>query len=111
MQVDGTAWLHSKAAAAAAVQRYEQYWLPVLAAHCREHPPGGGHSGGPDSPAVAAPLDVAWAWLAHSLAPSAYSNDFQALTGLAAVSAGVSVPHRRSEKALAAVRPFIIVLP
>lgn len=54
-------------------------------------------------PALAAPLDVAWAWYAHSLAPSAYARDFLELTGLAAVSAGVSVPHRRNDEALAAV--------
>ena len=48
---------------AAAIRRYERLWLPLLAAH---------GAGGGDGADVAAPLDVAWVWWCHSLAPLPY---------------------------------------
>lgn len=76
---------------AAAVSRYECCWLPLLAAHACPRfdiSGGGGHnasgyggfsgSGGAAQPncsyggPLAAPLDVAWVWFAHAIAPAAY---------------------------------------
>ena len=48
---------------AAAIRRYERLWLPLLAAHGRD---------GGDGAGLAAPLDVAWVWWCHSLAPHPY---------------------------------------
>ncbi|XP_068244397.1 dentin sialophosphoprotein-like [Palaemon carinicauda] len=58
----------------AALRRYEECWLPLLAR--------GGESEG-----CAPPLDVHWVWLVHMLAPQHYHQDCLAV-------AGVVVPHR-----------------
>ncbi len=82
---------------AAAVARYERFWLPLLAAHAggdggaaAQMPSnsgttaGGRESGAASTPPqesgsgkayagpLAAPLDVAWVWMAHAIAPVAY---------------------------------------
>lgn len=36
MQVDSSPWLHSEATVHRAVRRYEQFWLPILAADAAE---------------------------------------------------------------------------
>jgi hypothetical protein len=48
----------------AAIRRYERLWLPLLAAN--------GRRDGADGAGLAAPLDVAWVWWCHSLAPLRY---------------------------------------
>ena len=70
MQVDDAKHLalYSPEGMGVAAERYERFWLPLLATH-------------PNPAAIAAPLDVAWAWLMHSLAPSKYAADVQAITG------------------------------
>ncbi|GFO43937.1 glycine-rich domain-containing protein 2 [Plakobranchus ocellatus] len=50
-----------------AVQRYEKYWLPLVAKH-----PGR---------LLPAPVDIEWVWHCHMLAPSAYAADCQTLVG------------------------------
>ncbi len=50
---------------------------------------------------IAAPLDIAWAWLAHSLDPETYRRDFHELTNDTPPAA--SAPHRRDKEALEAV--------
>ncbi|GFR81235.1 glycine-rich domain-containing protein 2 [Elysia marginata] len=50
-----------------AVQRYEKFWLPLVAKH-----PGR---------LLPAPLDVEWVWHCHMLAPTAYAADCQTLFG------------------------------
>ncbi|XP_064099104.1 uncharacterized protein LOC135210199 isoform X2 [Macrobrachium nipponense] len=69
----------------AALRRYEECWLPLVAR--------GGESEG-----CAPPLDVHWVWLVHMLAPQHYHQDCLAV-------AGVVVPHRlTSAKALERAR-------
>ena len=74
-----------------AVQRYETCWLPLLAKHqgVKE---------------MAAPLDVAWAWLMHALAPSKYAADVQSIAGMAASGIRADSPQHRSPEAIQKVR-------
>ncbi|GFH12369.1 uncharacterized protein HaLaN_08039 [Haematococcus lacustris] len=51
-----------------AVRRYETLWLPLLAGHAATQE-------------LIPPLDVAWAWLCHRLAPAAYEADCLRLFG------------------------------
>lgn len=46
-----------------AIRRYEVFWLPLAAKQ------------GPDSTLLAAPLDIAWVWHLHLLAPHDYEQD------------------------------------
>lgn len=50
-----------------AIQRYEKYWLPLLAKH-----PGR---------LLPAPLDIEWVWHCHMLCPEAYSTDCNSIAG------------------------------
>ena len=52
-----------------AVRRYERCWLPLLAAHGSS---ASGEATQGSGSLLAAPLDVAWVWWAHSLAPVPY---------------------------------------
>ncbi len=63
MQAHAEPLLSHEAVLAAAIRRYERLWLPLLAAHGRD---------GGDGAALAAPLDIAWVWWCHSLAPHPY---------------------------------------
>lgn len=63
--------LYNSGGMGVAVRRYEACWLPLLA-KCGGK---GGFTG------AGAPLDVAWAWLMHLLAPSRYRADVQSITG------------------------------
>ena len=45
-----------------AIRRYEWCWLPLLLQH----------AGDAAAAPLAAPLDVAWVWLAHAIAPVHY---------------------------------------
>ena len=74
-----------------AVQRYETCWLPLLAKHR-------------DVKEMAAPLDVAWAWLMHALAPSKYAADVQSIAGVAASDIQADSPQHRSLEAVQKVR-------
>lgn len=73
-----------------AVQRYETCWLPLLAKHRGVRGMG-------------APLDVAWAWLMHALAPSKYAADVQRIAGIAATDIQADSPQHRSLEAIANV--------
>ena len=46
-----------------AIRRYERYWLPLAS------------KAGAGSALLAAPLDIAWVWHVHMLAPNLYSRD------------------------------------
>ena len=46
-----------------AIRRYEVFWLPLAAGQGRE------------SRSLAAPLDIAWVWHVHMLAPQHYEQD------------------------------------
>ncbi|XP_005098754.1 uncharacterized protein LOC101860571 [Aplysia californica] len=50
-----------------AIQRYERYWLPLVAKH-----PGR---------LLPAPLDIEWVWHCHMLAPVAYMTDCRNIVG------------------------------
>ncbi|KAK6993978.1 glycine-rich domain-containing protein 2 [Biomphalaria glabrata] len=50
-----------------AIQRYERYWLPLVAKH-----PGR---------LLPAPLDIEWIWQCHMLSPIAYSTDCHNIAG------------------------------
>ena len=50
-----------------AIRRYEVFWLPLAAKQGR------------DSTLLAAPLDIAWVWYLHMLAPYAYQEDCKSL--------------------------------
>ena len=63
MQAHAEPLLSHEAVLAAAIRRYERLWLPLLAAHGRD---------GGDGAGLAAPLDIAWVWWCHSLAPHPY---------------------------------------
>jgi hypothetical protein len=65
VQVDDCPALYTAPVAAAAAERYERCWLPLLERHGRERR----HLG-----RLAAPLDVAWVWLVHTLAPTHYAK-------------------------------------
>ncbi|BDA51322.1 probable glycine-rich domain-containing protein 1 at N-terminal half [Coccomyxa sp. Obi] len=95
-EVDGAAWLHSEEAVQRVVRRYEKFWLPILAIQAvdalRLHRQAFNM--------VAAPMDIAWAWLAHSLEPETYRKDFHELTN--AMPPTSSTAHRRDKEALAA---------
>ncbi|BFZ08986.1 hypothetical protein BsWGS_12025 [Bradybaena similaris] len=50
-----------------AIQRYERYWLPLVAKH-----PGR---------LLPAPLDIEWVWHCHMLCPEAYNTDCKNIVG------------------------------
>ncbi|XP_059177584.1 uncharacterized protein LOC131956954 [Physella acuta] len=50
-----------------AIQRYERYWLPLVAKH-----PGR---------LLPAPLDIEWIWQCHMLSPAAYNTDCHNIAG------------------------------
>lgn len=99
---------------AAAVARYERFWLPLLAAHAggdggaaaqtpsNSGTTAGGREGGAASTPprengsgrvyagpLAAPLDVAWVWMAHAIAPVAYRKVSAQHQGSSLCSAGL----------------------
>ncbi|KAL5007201.1 hypothetical protein ScPMuIL_016007 [Solemya velum] len=51
-----------------AIRRYEEQWLPLAAIH--------------KDVILSAPLDIAWVWHCHLLAPAAYENDCLRLFGV-----------------------------
>lgn len=55
---------------------------------------------------MAAPLDVAWAWLMHALAPSKYAADVQRIANVAASEIQADSPQHRSPEAIQNVRQF-----
>jgi hypothetical protein len=65
--------LYSGPFAEAAARRYEQIWLPLLAATAAKSEAEAGE--------LVPPLDVAYAWLCHRLAPAAYEADCKRLFG------------------------------
>lgn len=65
--------LYSGCWAREAARRYEQYWLPLLAATEDQAA----------RDALVPPLDVAYAWLVHRLSPLTYERDCVALFGKA----------------------------
>lgn len=83
--------LYTAEGMAPAIERYETRWLPLLAEHRGVK-------------ALAAPLDVAWVWLMHALAPSKYAADFQRITGVPASTIQADSPQHRSQAALTRVR-------
>jgi len=52
-----------------AIFRYEKLWLPFLASFS-------------DTPNLSPPLDVAWIWHCHLLAPQSYGKDVELITGM-----------------------------
>jgi hypothetical protein len=68
-----TGGLYSGPCAEAAARRYEQIWLPLLADTAAKSEAAAGE--------LVPPLDVAYAWLCHRLAPAAYEADCQRLFG------------------------------
>ena len=92
MQVDAAKnlALYSPEGMNRAVQRYETCWLPLLAKHRGVRDMG-------------APLDVAWAWLMHALAPSKYAADVQSIAGVAASAIQADSPQHRSPEAMSNV--------
>lgn len=51
------------------VYRYEVLWLPFLKKHMGKEN-------------LSAPLDIAWAWLMHALAPSKYAKDLSTVLNI-----------------------------
>eukprot|EP00408_Alexandrium_pacificum_P058569 CAMPEP_0171159398 /NCGR_PEP_ID=MMETSP0790-20130122/3019_1 /TAXON_ID=2925 /ORGANISM="Alexandrium catenella, Strain OF101" /LENGTH=760 /DNA_ID=CAMNT_0011623895 /DNA_START=94 /DNA_END=2377 /DNA_ORIENTATION=- len=62
----------------AAIQRYEQIWLPLLASLPEKQQSG-----------LVPPLDVEWVWHCHMLAPKAYEADLRKVLGT-----GMLIDHR-----------------
>ncbi len=62
-QVDGFSGLHCGRILRNAIRRYEVFWLPLAAKQGRA------------SRLLAAPLDIAWVWHVHMLAPDSYEQD------------------------------------
>eukprot|EP00898_Chlorokybus_atmophyticus_P007211 jgi/Chlat1/7491/Chrsp61S07003 len=54
---------------AAALHRYEAYWLPLVA------------SGSKPPTTIAPPVDVQWVWQCHMLSPTTYTSDMQHVFG------------------------------
>lgn len=84
--------LYSPAGMRVAMYRYEVLWLPLLVRTRRTD--------------IAPPLDVAWAWLMHALAPSKYAADVERVLAVPAVSLTVVGALQRSRAALANVRCY-----
>ena len=82
--------LYSQSGMQVAIYRYETQWLPLLAKHAAQKQ-------------IAPPLDVAWTWLMHALAPSKYQADFQDITGAPALTVQANSPQHRSLEAVANV--------
>ena len=80
-----------------AIFRYETLWLPLLAKH-------------PEEVDLAAPLDVAWVWLMHSLAPSKYGADVRDMTGCTAGAIKANSPQSRDPEAVANVSSSCCVI-
>jgi hypothetical protein len=68
-----TGGLYYGPCAEAAARRYEQHWLPLLASATAKSEADAGQ--------LVPPLDIAYAWLCHRLAPAAYEADCQRLFG------------------------------
>jgi hypothetical protein len=66
--VDQCAALSEPAVIEAAIRRYEQMWLPLIAA-------------AQDSNSLAPPLDVHWVWHCHMLSPYNYQDDCKRIVG------------------------------
>ncbi len=65
-----------------AIRRYERCWLPLMLQH----------AGDAAAAPLAAPLDVAWVWLAHAIAPVHYRG--VSLRCTSSDAAGIPTPQR-----------------
>ena len=66
-EVSTKSHLHNEPYIESAIQRYERYWLPLVAKH-----PGR---------LLPAPLDIEWVWACHMLAPLTYLKDCVKIVG------------------------------
>lgn len=88
--------MYTPAGMRVAKYRYEMFWLPLSARHRRDD--------------IAPPLDVAWAWLMHALAPSKYAADLERILGAPLTAVRPGGPLRRSPEAIDRVSQLDLLL-